>query len=319
MNCAVLFPGQGSQYVGMGRSLYEQSESARRVFAEADDTLGWRLSTLCFEGPEGELGDTANSQPAIFVTALSAWAALTECLGERVNPAAFAGHSLGEYSALVAAHALEFAPALRLVRARGLAMRNAGIVSPGGMTAVMGVDTPVVMELCSAVMKTTGLIVEVANDNCPGQVVVAGQSDGLGVFEQMCAERGFMPPRRLNVSVAPHTSLMKTALPAFLEQLEATPISAPEVPVVGNTSADWLTTAELVRADLASQLTHSVRWTESMRCLIGSGIGAVLDTGPGRVLSGLMRRIDPGVERRNLQADPAQLENCAQCFVKGME
>lgn len=306
---AALFPGQGSQFVGMGQALATASPAAAEVFAEADDLLGFALSGLCFGGPEPELNDTANAQPAIFVTSIAVWQALRERRGETMWPLALAGHSLGEYSALVVADAITFADALRLVRARGLAMRHAGTVAPGGMLAVLGMPRATVEQLCAQAAQATDAVITIANDNAPGQLVVAGDRRALEVFTSYVqAQPGAFPPTPLKVSVAPHTPLMETATTDFLEVLAATPIRRPTLPVVGNTSADWLATAEAVRHELRGQLTREVRWVDSMRQLVAAGATTVVEVGPGKVLTGLMRVIDRKVGRFNVGSDPAELD-----------
>lgn len=305
---AVLFPGQGSQFVGMGKALAAALPAAAAVFAEADAVLGFDFSALCFAGPEQELNDTANAQPAIFVTSIAAWQALQAMLGSADRPVAIAGHSLGEYSALVAAGALQFADALRLVRARGLAMRAAGEIAPGGMMAVLGMPRATVAELCARAAQATDAVVTIANDNCPGQIVIAGDRRGLEAFAALVQEQpGALPPTPLKVSVAPHTPLMQSATASFLAVLAETPIQAPELPVLGNISADWLMTAEAVRQELSEQLTREVRWADSMRRLVDTGVDAVVEVGPGKVLTGLMRVIDRRISRYNFGDDPASL------------
>ncbi len=303
---AVLFPGQGSQFVGMGRALVATSPVAAEVFAEADAVLEVALSTLCFNGPELELNDTANAQPAIFVASIAAWKTLREAVA--LPPAAVAGHSLGLYSALVAAGSLHFADALRLVRARGLAMKAAGELVPGGMMAVLGQSRATVSRLCARAAQVADAVITIANDNCPGQIVVAGDRRALEVFAALVQEQpGALPPTPLKVSVAPHTPLMQPALGSFLEVLAGTPIAAPTIPVLGNVSADWLTSAEAVRQELSEQLTREVRWVDSMRRLVETGITTVVEVGPGKVLTGLMRAIDRGVGRMNFGDNPASL------------
>ena len=303
---AVLFPGQGSQFVGMGKALVAASPVAAAVFAEADAVLKVGLSTLCFNGPEVELNDTANAQPAIFVTSIAAWKTFSESVA--MPPAALAGHSLGLYSALVAAGALHFADALRLVRARGLAMKAAGELAPGGMMAVLGQSRATVSQLCARAAQLTDAVITIANDNCPGQIVVAGDRRALEAFAALVQEQpGALPPTPLKVSVAPHTPLMQPALGSFLEVLAATPIAAPAIPVLGNVSADWLTSAEAVRQELSEQLTREVRWVDSMRRLVETGVTAVVEVGPGKVLTGLMRAIDRRVGRMNFGDNPTSL------------
>lgn len=303
---AVLFPGQGSQFVGMGRALVATSPVAAEVFAEADAVLEVALSTLCFNGPELELNDTANAQPAIFVASIAAWKTLREAVA--LPPAAVAGHSLGLYSALVAAGSLHFADALRLVRARGLAMKAAGELAPGGMMAVLGQSRATVSQLCARAAQVADAVITIANDNCPGQIVVAGERRALEVFATLVQEQpGALPPPPLKVSVAPHTPLMQPALGSFLDVLAGTPIAAPTIPVLGNVSADWLISAEAVRQELSEQLIREVRWVDSMRRLVETGITTVVEVGPGKVLTGLMRAIDRGVGRMNFGDNPASL------------
>jgi [acyl-carrier-protein] S-malonyltransferase len=312
---AVLFPGQGSQFVGMGQALATADAAAAAIFADADEVLGFALSRLCFAGPERELNDTANAQPAIFVTSIAAWQALSRRFP---GPRAVAGHSLGMYSALVAAGALHFADALRLVRARGLAMRAAGELAPGGMLAVLGLPRPTVSQLCTQTAQASNAVITIANDNCPGQIVVAGDRYALEHFAALVqAQPGALPPTPLKVSVAPHTPLMHSALGEFMHVLAATPIKSPQLPVLGNVSADWLSTADAVRHELREQLTSEVRWADSMRRLIESGVTAVVEVGPGKVLTGLMRVIDRRIARYNLGDDPAELPGLLSALAQG--
>jgi [acyl-carrier-protein] S-malonyltransferase len=306
---AALFPGQGSQFVGMGKALAAAEPAAAAVFAQADEVLGFALSELCFAGPENELNDTANAQPAIFVTSIAVWRALRERRGAALQPLALAGHSLGEYSALVAADAIDFADALRLVRARGMAMRQAGAIAPGGMMAVLGLPRAGVEQLCARAARDADAVLTIANDNAPGQLVVAGDRRALELFAASVGELpGALPPTPLKVSVAPHTPLMQVAMPDFLAVLAATPIRPPAIPVVGNISADWLDTAAAVRQELSEQLTREVRWVDSMRRLREAGVTTVVEVGPGKVLTGLMRVIDRKVSRFNVSGDPAELD-----------
>lgn len=309
LGLGVLFPGQGSQYVGMGRALTAAYPEAAAVYAQADELLGYRLSTLCYEGPEAQLNDTANAQPAIFVTSLAVWEVLRERFA--LHPAALAGHSLGEYSALVAADVLDFADGLRLVRARAMAMQIAGALAPGGMLAVLGLPLATIHQLCSEIAATAGMVIQVANDNCPGQVVVAGERSALELFAARCGERGALPPTWLKVSVAPHTALMEPALPGFRSVLDQLTIRAPSIPVVANTSADWLQSSSAIYAELLGQLTQTVRWAESMRRLLDSGVETCIELAPGRVLTGLLRAIDRSVRRINVGDEPLALDQLA--------
>lgn len=315
--CAILFPGQGTQFVGMGQRLAERFPVAAEVFAHADDVLGFKLSNICFQGPEAVLNDTANAQPAIFVTSMAAWRVFRQEVSAELQPLAMAGHSLGEYSALVAADALDFVDALHLVRARGLAMQQAGIIAPGGMMAVLAQDLAVIEQLCEHVSLQTGRVIEVANDNCPGQVVVAGEPEALEVFASACTQPDIPPPTRLKVSVAPHTVLMETAIPEFLAALAATPLAVPSIPVIGNVSAGWLRTAEEVRHELQAQLTHRVCWRDSMQHLIAAGVDTIIEIAPGKVLSNMIRFINRTVKRINFGDDPAEMERVIRLLAAG--
>lgn len=303
---AVLFPGQGSQYVGMGKLLAETFPEAARVFEQADKVLGFAFSDLCFNGPEHELNDTANAQPGIFVTSIAAWEVIRPRLS--APPIAVAGHSLGEYSALVSANALDFAHGLRLVRARGMAMRAAGALAPGGMLAVLGLKLAQVEQLCAQVAQETAAVIEVANDNCPGQVVVAGDRHALEVFAEKSVQQGSLPPTWLKVSVATHTSLMRSAIPDFLDILAATPITEPSIQIIGNITAEWLTSLSAIRQELSEQLTRTVRWADSMRRLAEIEVDTVLEMAPGKVLTGLMRNISRATRRFNFGDIPTELD-----------
>jgi [acyl-carrier-protein] S-malonyltransferase len=301
MRIALFFPGQGSQRVGMGARLADAVPAARAIFDRADAVLGIPVSRLCFEGPEEELGRTENTQPALFTVSLAAHAAL-----ERVGltPAAAAGHSLGEYSALAAAGAIEFDEGLRLVRLRGEIMAAIGAASPGGMAAVIGLPAPAVAELCRAV--ADGETVEVANYNAPDQTVISGAAAAVARAMEAAAARGATRVVRLNVSAPFHSSLMAGAAARLAPALEALTIRAPRVPVVANVTADYVRTPAAIRTALLGQLAGSVRWTESVERLAASGVTRGVEVGPGRVLAGLVRRIAP--ELRVVPAeDPARI------------
>ncbi len=285
-----LFPGQGSQRVGMGRSLAEAYPIATETFAEADEVLGAPLSRLMWDGPADALNDTVNAQPALLTHSVAAWRVLKH-LWPEADAAFLAGHSLGELSALVAAEALPFTDALRLVRRRGELMKQAGEESPGGMAAVLGLEAPTLEALCAEV-STEQARVQIANDNCPGQIVVSGHRPALEALMTRAREAGAKRVIPLAVSIAAHSTLMESARAAFAQAVDAAPIRNPRTPIIGNVSAQPLTTAEAIRADLKAQLTARVRWTESIQFLRAQGVEAFLELGSGNVLCGLLRRID---------------------------
>ena len=299
MSTAFLFPGQGSQFVGMGRDLYDRQPAARALFDEADARLGFPLSRLCFDGPEETLTDTAVQQPALYTTSLAAWAVLTE-RGE-ANAAYVAGHSLGEFSALAAAGSLGFADGLALVRRRGELMKLAGQRQPGGMAAVLGLDAAPVAEVCAAAAAETGGTVGVANDNCPGQVVITGDETALTQAMRLLAEAGARKVVRLPISIAAHSPLMDSVADAFAAAVAAAPLSAARIPVVANVTARPITTPDEIRAELTAQLTAPVRWTDSVRQLGALGVDAYVEVGPGDVLLGLVKRIDRAAARTKFE------------------
>ena len=294
---AYLFPGQGSHAIGMGQEAYEKSTAARDVFNQADAVLGFALSELCFNGPQDTLTDTVNQQPALFVTSMAVLKAGQET-GDFPAANFMAGHSLGELSALCAAGAISFEEGLRLVRTRGELMKAAGEKFPGGMAAVLGLDTAQVDEACAKAVEETGTQVQLANDNCPGQIVVSGEPDGVARACEIMQEMGARKVVPIAITIAAHSSLMSTAATEFTAALESVTIQKPSVPVIGNTTAAPLTTPEEIRAELQAQLTGSVRWTESMQYLVGQGITEMYEVGSGDVLQKLMRRIDRKVARK---------------------
>lgn len=295
---AYLFPGQGSHSVGMGQAACESSAAARDIFAQADDILGFSIQDLCFNGPEDQLTDTVNQQPALYVTSLAVLKAMAEA-GDAYPAADFmAGHSLGELSALAAAGAITFEDGLRLVRKRGELMKAAGEKAPGGMAAVLGLDAAQVTEACEKAQSETGKEVQLANDNCPGQIVVSGNPDAVERTGEIMQEMGARKVVPLTITIAAHSPLMASASAEFSAALEDVTIGTPSVPVIGNTTAAPLTTPEEIRAELNAQLTGSVRWTESMQYLVGQGITELYEVGSGDVLQKLMKRIDRKVARK---------------------
>jgi [acyl-carrier-protein] S-malonyltransferase len=295
MTTAFLFPGQGSQHVGMGHDLYEREPAARAVFDQADEQLGFALSRLCFQGPEEELTDTVNQQPALFVTSIAIWQVMQA--GDWPRPSFMAGHSLGEFSALVAAASLTFADGLALVRRRGELMKAAGEREPGAMAAILALDTAQVEAICQQAQAITGRPVQLANDNCPGQLVISGDQEALGEAVRLAEAAGARKVVRLPITIAAHSALMASAAADFAQAVDATPIAAPAVPVIGNVSAQSLTTPDEIRAELKAQLTAPVRWTDSITYLVQQGVDTFVEAGPGDVLLGLVKRIERNSKR----------------------
>lgn len=293
MTIAWLFPGQGSQSVGMGRDLLEASPAARAVFQRVDAALGEPLLRLVLEGPEAELTLTANAQPAIVATSCAVLAAIRERVPSLAPPAFAAGHSLGEYSALVAADALTLEDATRLVRARGLAMQDAVPAGTGAMTAVMGVDADKLEALCQ--QAAGGEILSPANFNAPGQIVVAGHAGAAArLGELVASEKGRAIP--LKVSAPFHCALMAPAARVVEAELSRIAISAPRFPIVANFDAQPNTDAARVAGLLVRQVDGPVRWDESIRRMAAAGVTHALEIGPGKVLAGLVKRIAKDVK-----------------------
>ena len=275
----------------MGRELAAADSAARAVFAEADEILGFSLSKVCWDGPAETLNDTAVTQPALLTHSVAVLRAL-QARSPAIAPAIVAGHSLGEFSALVCAGALAFGPALRLVEARGRLMKEAGERNPGGMAAILGLDADPVDEVCRAVEAETGRVVQVANDNCPGQIVISGDEIALAAALERLATAGAKRTIRLAVSIAAHSALMAPAAAAFGEHVDRAGMVDPAIPVVGNVDADVLRSADGLRRDVLSQLTSRVRWTETIRRMAADGVRTFAEVGTGEVLIGLIRRID---------------------------
>ncbi len=288
----LLFPGQGSQEVGMGADIAAHSPAAAAVFQQADDILGFSLSKLCFEGPEDTLTDTINVQPALLTASIAALRAVEEQLGHPIQAAAAAGHSLGEYSALVAAGALSFEDGLRLVRERGRLMKLAGERAPGGMAAIIALDTEKIVDICQQASSEGDGVVVIANDNCPGQVVISGDEGPLNRAMTLAKEAGARKVVRLAVSIAAHSPLMGSVEQEFAAAVAQANIHPPQFPVIANITAQPLTDVEAIRQELIGQLQNSVQWTRSMQHLIAQGHEQFIEFGPGKVLAGLMKRID---------------------------
>ncbi len=298
---AAIFPGQGSQLVGMGADFAQAYAIASQTFAQADDFLGFELSRICFEGPSDELDQTQYTQPALYVCSIAIWRTLKELL-PLAQPAWMAGHSLGEFSALTAAGALSFEAGLRLVEARGRLMQQAGTLTPGAMAAILALEIAEVETLCAEVSAETGQVVVLANDNCPGQAVVSGNIAAVERLIERATDAGARRAIKLSVSVAAHSPLMAPALEGFLEVVHSTAFSLPALPVIGNVLAAPLETPAAIQTELDQQLTQSVRWTESMRRIIAAGAQSFIEIGSGTVLLGLMRRIDRRKARISLNS-----------------
>ena len=285
---AFLFPGQGSQSVGMGKDLADRYPLARQTFEEADEALGTRLSQLCFEGPEDQLRLTKNTQPAILTVSVAAWRVLQE---EGIKQPAFvAGHSLGEYSAHVAAGTISFADAVRTVRNRGKYMQEAVPVGTGSMAAILGMDLDAVAGVCGD--SAQGEVCEPANINSPEQIVISGHTAAVQRAAKLADERGAKRAKILPVSAPFHCALMKPAQDRLAADLHSVSFHRPAVPVVCNVDAASLDDADRSRDALVRQVTGSVKWEKSMRLLIAKGVQAFVEVGPGKVLGGLMRQID---------------------------
>ena len=295
---AFLFPGQGSQEIGMGDALAQEFAIAQTTYLEADESLGFKISQLSWEGPENALNDTVNTQPALLVHSIAALRVLQEILPD-FEAAFVAGHSMGEFSALVAADALSFQDALTLVLRRGELMKAAGETSPGGMAAILGLEIPALDDICSQA-STIDQVVQVANDNCPGQVVISGAKPALERAMAAASEAGAKKVIPLAVSIAAHSPLMTHAQKDFNQAVAAAPIAAPKIPIIGNVSARPLTMPDEIRADLQAQLTERVRWTETIQFLLEQGVETFIDVGSGNVLTGLVKRIDRKTTRLSL-------------------
>lgn len=288
---AFVFPGQGSQKVGMGRNLYNNFQTARRTFEEAEDVLHKNLLTLCFNGPETSLNDTRNTQPAILAVSIAALRVLGE---QERNPDQVAGHSLGEYSALVAVRALNFPDALRLVSARAEYMADAGQAKPGKMAAILGLSFEDVKKIC----QETGA--EIANINTETQIVIAGNSNVVEKAVEIAKKKG--KAIVLNVSIASHSSLMEDARQKLADYLQSVPIQDPQITFVANVSGTYVFHAEEVRSGLVDQITGSVLWLDTIRTMIENRVDTFVEVGPGKVLSGIIRNIDRQVKVESVNA-----------------
>jgi len=290
-NRAYVFPGQGSQSVGMGADLFESARAARETFEEADDSLGFPLSRLIFEGPAAELQNTANSQPAIMTVSVAAWRTWQEMGSPQATIAkAVAGHSLGEYTSLVAADVIEFSDAVRLVRKRGELMNQAAVNRPGAMAAILGLNEWAFAQICDE----TG--VELANINTDDQIVISGDKIAVARAMDLASARGARKTIPLPVSGAFHSSLMSEAESGLADAINALKFNEPKMPVVGNCDSKPLTTSSEIRSELVNGLCQCVQWKDSVRQIVDSGVTQFIEFGFGGVLAGLIKRIDRGVK-----------------------
>jgi [acyl-carrier-protein] S-malonyltransferase len=296
MKVAFVFPGQGSQWAGMGRDLDDNFDSARAVFELADETLGFPLSRLCFEGQEDELRQTVNAQPAILTVSLACLKAMGEVNSSHVLtcPSYVAGHSLGEYTALAAAEVLDYATTIHLARERGRLMYEAGLKRPGGMVAVIGLDEDSMTEVC----KETDT--RIANINCPGQLVISGARENLNRAADLAKEKGAYRTIPLPVSGAFHTPLMQPAVDGMSEILDTLDFHDPVMPIIANTTAQPLTKAEAVKSELLRQLCNGIDWQRSVEYMVSEGVSTFFEIGPGKVLAGLIKRINKNVKTLNV-------------------
>lgn len=292
---AWVFPGQGSQWVGMGRDLYDNFDSARAVLDQADDALGFPLSRLCFDGPEDELRQTINAQPALVAASLACLQAARAISSHSLpTPHFTAGHSLGEYTALAAAGVFDFTTAVRLARERGRLMHEAGQARPGSMAAIIGLDETLLAEVCQ---QTDTCL---ANINCPGQIVISGAVENIAQAMEMAKARGASRVIPLQVSGAFHTPLMQPAVDGMSEIMSSLSFQEPSIAVIGNTTAEPLATAESVRAELLNQLCNPVQWQRSIEYMMNKGVSTFIEIGPGKVLTGLIKRINKEANTINI-------------------
>lgn len=322
---AFLFPGQGSQSVGMGADVFTTSTAARQVFETVDEALGFPLSSLCFQGPEDKLRDTINAQPAIVTVSLALLAAFQEALSPQHSswssplvPGFTAGHSVGENTALVASAALDLKSAALLVRERGRLMHHEGLVCPGGMAAIIGMDAESLQAICQeatnqalahysadghdqAAHPGLGKVI-IANFNAPGQIVISGEAYALNVALELAKKKGAKRVMPLSVSGAFHSPVMEPAAIGLAQVIRSTPIQDAAIPVIGNIHADPLTSAQAIREELAQQIASPVQWIRTIEFLASAGVTIFIEIGPGQALTGMVKRIIKGITTVNISS-----------------
>ena len=297
MNLAFVFPGQGSQHVGMGKNLYENFDEVKTLYKEASDALGYDAADLSFNGPSEELNKTHRTQPCLLAASMAAYTVLK---AKGIKPSVVAGHSLGEYSALVASSVLSFRDAVKLTEKRGQLMQQAVPEGKGLMAAILGLDKDKVKEICSSVR--SGYAAP-ANYNCPGQIVISGEKEAIEEAMKLAKDAGAKRAIPLTVSAPSHCALMENASRALSEflSLENIWMNAPTIPIVSNADAIFLDTVDSIKASLVKQLSHPVLWEDSIRIIFRTGIKVFIEAGPGKVLSGLIKRIEPEAVTFNVE------------------
>jgi [acyl-carrier-protein] S-malonyltransferase len=292
---AYIFPGQGAQTVGMGKDLYDNFDSVKTLFKQADDAVGFALSKIFFEGPEEELKKTSNAQPALVAVSMAYLKAAQEAGGKNLPaPSFMAGHSLGEYTALAAANAIDFSTAVYLAKERGRLMYEAGLKTPGGMMAMIGIDEAALAEVC----KATGTVI--ANINSPGQLVISGALENIAKAGEMAKAKGAARAIPLQVSGAFHSPLMQPAVEGMTQILGKVTFKDPSVPIIANVTALPLTHGSQIKDELLKQLCSSVQWQRSVEYMVENGVGKFIEIGSGKVLAGLVKRISKESEMVNI-------------------